>query len=90
MRQLYEAFGENKTVNAWSNDPRCVISRKGFIKRIDAGWDVEKALTEPASTVGSGSGRKGNLITAFGESDEWLRSNLGCRKDQMGYAERYS
>jgi hypothetical protein len=40
------AWGQRKTVSEWSVDPRCVISRKGIVKRLDTGrWTPEQAIS---------------------------------------------
>lgn len=44
----YTAFGETKTLNAWSHDSRCVVGKKTLVYRINsAKWDIERALTQP-------------------------------------------
>ena len=40
-----EIFSETKTYADWSKDPRCVVSRRSFERRIVAGWDATEALT---------------------------------------------
>lgn len=47
-RRLLRAFGEEKSLSAWANDVRCVVSQPGLWKRIvKLGWDAEKAITTP-------------------------------------------
>lgn len=69
-RLTYEAFGEAKTLFAWSKDARCVVSHPGLRKRLADGWPLERALTEPVATKGMSSGKK--LVTAFGETKSLL------------------
>lgn len=42
-----KAFGEEKSVNAWANDSRCVVSDKVLKKRLDNKWKSETAITTP-------------------------------------------
>lgn len=45
-RKLYEAFGEEKSLSAWSRDPRCKhLSRKGLQERLNKGSNLEDALS---------------------------------------------
>lgn len=44
MRKI-TAFGETKSVLAWSKDARCKVSRKGLERRLDAGWPAERAIS---------------------------------------------
>jgi hypothetical protein len=46
-----EIFGEKKSRHAWSQDERCPVSGPTFSERLAAGWDPERALTEPAANV---------------------------------------
>lgn len=75
--EMYEAFGEKKTAHAWSLDGRCQVTRKGFVKRVKAGWDVEEALSSPPKTTGSKQGRSGGQVKAFGE----MKSTLAWSQD---------
>lgn len=43
----HTAFGETKCQQDWLSDPRCVTTFKTFKDRIQKGWSVERALTEP-------------------------------------------
>lgn len=47
-----EAFGELKTVAAWSQDPRCRVTRITLHGRLYHGWDVEEAITTPLLPAG--------------------------------------
>lgn len=47
------AFGETKTVSEWTRDPRCAIKCKQTLRdRLKAGWDDERAITEPPARRG--------------------------------------
>lgn len=48
---LVEAFGEEKSVNAWANDSRCVVSDKVLKKRLDNKWKPEVAIVSPRNQV---------------------------------------
>lgn len=64
---LVEAFGERKTLKAWSEDPRCVISDAHLYRRMNDGWEIEEALTKQIRRIG---------YEAFGETKtvpEWLK-----------------
>lgn len=41
------AYGETKIEEDWSNDPRCLVKKKTFKRRVSTGWPVERALTHP-------------------------------------------
>jgi len=58
--RLLEAFGEEKTVEAWGRDARCCVSVSTLRKRLVAGWTLERSLTTPARPV--------PLFTAFEET----------------------
>ena len=38
-------FGESKTVSDWLRDPRCVVSRDTFYRRLGQEWPLDEALT---------------------------------------------
>lgn len=40
------AFGETKTLQAWSKDPRCAVSRTGLQHRLKLGYMPERAITQ--------------------------------------------
>ncbi|GAA1937907.1 hypothetical protein [Amycolatopsis minnesotensis] len=44
-RGLISAFGESKTLTAWSRDWRCVVSREAVRTRLALGWATEDAIT---------------------------------------------
>lgn len=41
------AWGESKSANAWSHDPRSNVSDKTITQRINLGWAAEDAITIP-------------------------------------------
>lgn len=44
----YKAFGEEKLICEWAEDPRCVVPQMALYNRIHAlKWDTEKALSTP-------------------------------------------
>jgi len=45
--RLVKAFGEEKSVNAWANDSRCVVSDKVLKHRLDNKWKPENAIITP-------------------------------------------
>lgn len=44
------AFGESKTVGAWSRDPRCLVTLDCLKKRMRRGLSMERAMTDPHIT----------------------------------------
>lgn len=67
------AFGEQKTIADWVDDPRCVVTYHVLFDRIrHQGWAAEVAMTTLKGTVSSNH----QLLTAFGESKStaaWAR-----------------
>jgi hypothetical protein len=56
-KREYTFEGETKSLNAWANDPRCRVSRKGLERRLNEGWDFTEALlTGKTSPPGRGPG----------------------------------
>lgn len=43
-RNIYEAFGERKGIVDWSEDERCVVRKGTLVRRIQRGWETEKAI----------------------------------------------
>lgn len=41
------AFGETKIVKEWSEDSRCRVSYPAILKRLNAGWKPEDAISFP-------------------------------------------
>lgn len=67
----HDAFGESKSVLAWSKDPRCQVSRSRLRQRLAAGQDMEEALTGAPTRSPSFAPKP-----AFGEEKilaEWAR-----------------
>ncbi|MCE9557469.1 MAG: hypothetical protein K8R88_00815 [Armatimonadetes bacterium] len=67
----YYAFGDVMTLTDWAEDERCKVSLPTLRKRIAAGWDVEKSLSEPSR--GTGPSEKVREVwvgpvTIFGET----------------------
>ncbi len=46
-RGTITAFGEHKTLDAWSKDARCMVKREALRIRLALGWDPEDAITRP-------------------------------------------
>jgi hypothetical protein len=67
------AFGETKSVTAWSRDPRCQISRTRLRQRLASGMAPEDALSGVATRHPDFANK-----TAFGESKslvDWVRDS---------------
>src|SRR3954467_3660169 len=82
--RLYEAFGERKTLKAWSIDPRCFVVYEALVYRVRVrGQSIEQAFALRART----SRRLDRLITAWGESKtaaEWARDpRSACNPSQI-------
>ena len=78
--RMISAFGEEKSICAWMNDPRCQLySVKTFTCRLESGWDIERALTTPPI-----EGRPVHQITAFNET----KSLKGWSHDSRCVVER--
>ncbi len=59
--RLVTIFGESKTVEAWSRDPRCEVSATGLARRLRAGVAAEEALLRsysPARKVAASDGER--------------------------------
>lgn len=68
--RLMTAFGETKSIKAWSDDHRCVVSATALFARLERGMSIEEALT---TIPERGLPLK---IKAFGETKsvtEWAR-----------------
>lgn len=83
--------GETKSLLAWSQDERCMVSRKTLQNRVDDGWDFAEALTKskqspPGRTSGFTATNKGLSVrpelndSKFleGKSLPQVQSELGC------------
>jgi len=79
----YQAFGETKTLAAWTRDPRCLVRKRNLKSRIQMGWAMERALTTPVEEA--------PLYTAFGEVKRlcaWAQDarcvvSLGCLDSRL-------
>jgi hypothetical protein len=75
-----DAFGERKTIRAWSFDDRCVVTYNHLLRRLSHGVAAETAIVTPTgglegeATIPAQKGRAGiehpraKLITAFSET----------------------
>lgn len=64
--KLYFAFGEWKSMHAWSLDPRCKVSLSGLRQRIENGQSMEEALQNkplrnPDFSIRHAFGKSGTL-----------------------------
>jgi hypothetical protein len=50
--KMVTAFGEEKCLIEWTEDVRCVVNYTMALKRLNRGWDGEKALTTPGRDNG--------------------------------------
>ena len=64
------AFGESKSLANWTRDPRCLVTSTTLNRRLQLGWAVEAALTEPLKEQHeyANKGKRVHYITAFGET----------------------
>ena len=46
---------ETKCAAEWGLDPRCVVPQTQFQQRVNCGWDVERALTQPLRRFKNGT-----------------------------------
>ena len=93
------AFGETKTLAAWSRDPRCGVSEGSLAKRLEAGLSPEEAIARPnphaerlAEAVERVPGLPGHtrFATAFGETKSvraWSKDPR-CRVDATSLRKR--
>lgn len=44
---VIHAFGEAKTLVAWTEDARCSVTQAALGKRLEAGWEAERAILTP-------------------------------------------
>ena len=45
-RLIFKAFGEDKNLYEWVDDPRCMVNSSALLYRISVGWDMERAITQ--------------------------------------------
>lgn len=50
--KLIGAFGEQKLCSEWANDSRCVVAYSTLYRRLNSGWNPEKAITTEAPKGG--------------------------------------
>lgn len=53
MTDVWEAFGERKTVAEWLQDKRTTVEKGALRWRITEGWSIEDALTTPPNHSGN-------------------------------------
>jgi predicted ArsR family transcriptional regulator len=93
VRQL-QAFGETKTVYAWSKDLRCGVSINTLTGRLHAGvWAIEAAITTPAQAVRvrlaeTQSARLAELAHAASQA-HWRESGFVRRRDALKARDEY-
>lgn len=70
-------FGETKTAQEWSQDPRCQVGRSSFYRRLQSGWEPLQALATPphklspqptAATVAQRAASRHLELTIHGET----------------------
>jgi hypothetical protein len=50
--RMLTAFGEEKSLNSWLRDERCLVKVDSLRDRLDKGWDAEKAMSTPPKRDG--------------------------------------
>ena len=68
MAEKLPAFGEEKTLDVWCDDPRCVVPMRILLERVEQGRPLEAALIEPIHAK--------TAFQAFGETKllgEWSK-----------------
>jgi hypothetical protein len=88
-RVLITAWGQTKSLAAWSRDPRCQVTRTAITKRLDAGATPEEAINAPSKAPRTRPSRAPE-ITAFGVTKglaDWLRDRR-CRIGATGLQHR--
>lgn len=83
------AFGETKSIPMWLKDSRCKVGRPVLGKRLENGWDDERALSVPPFATRQGEGNHHSSLTneqatqirqryAAGETNKtWLAKEYG-------------
>ncbi len=70
-RGMITAFGDAKTVAAWSDDVRCVVTREVLRVRLAAGWDPGDAITRPKrDAVPRKFTHEGRTLTLLGWAEQ--------------------
>lgn len=68
------AFGEARTRLHWSKDSRCVVAYKTLLRRLQSGWNAERALTTPAAEAPQKNAKRVLYRHANGQ---WAKRILG-------------
>ena len=82
LEEVYEAFGERKSLFEWSRDRRSIVSHLTLAARMDANWELESALTIPPI---KNIRQMEKVLVAFGVSktiQDWgadPRAKVPCR-----------
>lgn len=69
--ELWKAFGEEKTVRQWTQDPRCQVNDRVLRHRLKKGMNPEEAISRPVSVYE-------HFYEAFGETKslkEWSQDS---------------
>lgn len=56
-KRMVRAFGDEKGLSEWLEDPRCAVAQSALIGRLDKGWPAEKAIASPPGTRLAPTGR---------------------------------
>lgn len=81
MARTIEAFGEKKSVLAWSKDPRCKVSYTALRRRLDSGEDPEEAIAqepEPRGGPKQGAGRPSKPVKEKGQRIHMSLDGAAC------------
>ena len=65
------AWGETKSLRAWEKDERTVVTRGVIVRRLEEGWEPERALSEPPEGW--------LMVTAWGETKSRYAWSLDAR-----------
>lgn len=84
MGDIWEVFGERKTVGEWLQDKRTTVEKGALRWRITEGWSVEDALTTPPNHSGNFSLVKKDLPPRLSNPKQLRRIETGRE-----YLEKY-
>ena|GEM_PF-4783179 len=70
---LYDGFGEQKTLSEWAADPRCRTTQTALKQRLKRGEALETALTRPVDPKRPQAGHAPTTWTGFGETKTLLQ-----------------
>jgi predicted ArsR family transcriptional regulator len=93
-RRRVTAFGETRTVFAWSKDPRCAVSLNTLNARLATGvWAIEAAIATPAQTgrahlTDAQSARLAELAHAASQA-HWRECGHPRRRDALKARDEY-